>query len=95
VPELAQLVDAMLGRVAGDQRGIDGADGNARDPVRLQTGFAERGVHPGLVGTERPAALQHQRLAGVAHVFAAGCERVERLGGGTGFLLRWCRHAFI
>jgi hypothetical protein len=80
VPELAQPVDPVLGRVAGDQRGIDGADRDAGDPVRLQLGLAERGIHAGLVGTERPAALQHQGLAGLAHVFAAGRERVEGLG---------------
>jgi hypothetical protein len=71
MPELAQPVDPMLGRVARDQGRIDRADGDAGDPVRLQLGLAECGIHARLVGAERAPTLEHQGLAGLAHVFAA------------------------
>ncbi len=42
--------------VAGDDRGIDGADRDAGDPFRLEARVAERLEGTGLIGAERPAA---------------------------------------
>ena len=59
-PELAEAVHAGLRRIAGDDGGVDRADGDAGDPVGIDLGLGERGVDAGLVGAERAAALQHQ-----------------------------------
>ncbi len=59
-PEGFQLLDAVLGRIAGDDRGIDGADGNPGDPVRPDIVFMQDFEGAGLIGAERPAALEHQ-----------------------------------
>ena len=60
LPEGAQLVEPRLGRVAGDQRRVDRADGNPGHPLRLQVGFDQRLIDAGLERAERAAALQHQ-----------------------------------
>ena len=60
VPELLQPLDALVTLVAGDDRGVDGADRNTGDPFRLEIMVAQRLVGAGLIGTERTAALQHQ-----------------------------------
>ena len=59
-PEFAQRVHATFGRVAGDQRGVECADGNAGDPVGHDAGFMQALVDAGLVGAERAATLQYQ-----------------------------------
>ncbi|MNM97158.1 hypothetical protein D3C81_1096540 [compost metagenome] len=64
-PERAQLFDAALGRIAGNHRGIERADGNPRDPVRVDPAFGQALVHAGLVGAERAAPLQHQGAHGI------------------------------
>ena len=62
-PELAQPPDAALGRVAGDDGAVDGADGDAGDPGGGDAGRHQPLVHAGLIGAERAAALQQQRDA--------------------------------
>ncbi len=57
----ASRVHALVRRVAGDDRGVDCADRDARHPVRMQAMLRERLVGADMVGAERPAALQHQR----------------------------------
>ena len=52
--------DALIGLVAGDDRGIDRANRDAGDPFRLEPCVAQRLKGAGLVGAERAAALQHQ-----------------------------------
>ncbi len=59
-PEFVQARHALFGRIAGDQRGVDGADRGADDPVGLDPGFVQRLVNADLVGAEGAAALQHQ-----------------------------------
>ena len=49
-----------LGRVAGDDRSVDGADRDAGDPVGMKSGFGQRLVDACLIGAERAAALQKQ-----------------------------------
>ena len=63
VPKGLQLAQAVLGRIAGNDRRIDRADRNARNPVRLNAGFVHRLIDAGLIGAERAAALQHKRNA--------------------------------
>ncbi len=60
LPEFLEAIDALVGLVAGDDRGIDGADRDARDPFRFEPGAAQRLKGAGLIGAERAAALQHQ-----------------------------------
>jgi len=59
-PEFAQPVDPVVGRIARDDRGVDGADRYAGNPIRMNTGLAQRLVDSGLIGAKRAAALQHQ-----------------------------------
>ena len=61
LPEGAQLRDPLGRLVSRDDGGVDGADGDAGDPVGIDVGLGERLVDPGLVGPERTSALQHQR----------------------------------
>ena len=67
LPELAQTRDALLGRIAGDQRRVDRADRDSRDPIGMKIVLGERLIDPGLIGTERATALQHQH-----HLFEFG-----------------------
>jgi hypothetical protein len=60
LPELFQPVDAFLAFIAGDDRGVDGADRNARDPFRFEPGPAQRMKGACLIGAERAATLQDQ-----------------------------------
>ena len=48
-PEGAQAFETMLWRVAGDQRGVDGANRRADDPIRFDAGLVQRLVHANLV----------------------------------------------
>jgi hypothetical protein len=61
VPEGPQTLQAARRRVAGDQRGIQGADRGAGQPVGHDARLFERLVDAGLKGAERAAAAQHQR----------------------------------
>ena len=61
LPEFAEPGDAAARRVAGDDRGIDRADRDAGDPVDLDRGGVQRLVHARLIGSERTAALEHER----------------------------------
>jgi hypothetical protein len=63
VPEVAERGAALAGRVAGDEGGVDRTDRGAGDPARrdLLLGQCLEGTR--LVGTERAAALQHERDA--------------------------------
>jgi hypothetical protein len=81
LPELAQPLDPPLGRVAGDERGIDRADRDAGDPVGGVVHRRERLEHAGLVGAQRAAALQDED----ALVPARRCARAFF----TGRLLAW------
>ena len=63
IPELVQPLRALLGRIAGDQGGIDGADRDAGNPFGFEPRFRQALVHPGLIGAERAAALQHEHTA--------------------------------
>ena len=49
-----------MGRVAGDDGTIDGADRDAGDPVGMDVGFRQRLVDASLVCPQRTAALQKQ-----------------------------------
>lgn len=61
LPEFAQPFDAMFGRVARDQRGIECADRDAGDPVERNAGLVQPFEYAGLVSAERAAALQDER----------------------------------
>src|SRR5438034_59180 len=60
VAEVDQLIDAPLRRVAGDQRPVDGADGDSGDPAGCDPLGAQRLEHARLIRAERPAALKHE-----------------------------------
>ena len=59
-PELAQLGEPVLRLVAGDDGGVDRADRRSDQPVGLDAGLVQRLVDAGLVGAERPAALEDE-----------------------------------
>ena len=52
-------------RIAGDDRGIDGADRDAGNPFRLEIVVTQRLIGAGLIGAERAAALQDQHALGL------------------------------
>jgi hypothetical protein len=81
-PEFAQARHPVLPGVAGDDGAVDGADRDPRHPGRLDAGFQQPFVDPGLVGAERAAALQHERDAA-----ELGRTRLGRFVG--------CRCAFL
>src|SRR5258706_11900422 len=57
LPERAQPVDAPLRWIPGNQRAVDGADRDARDPVGMDAGLGQRLVDSSLIGAECAAAL--------------------------------------
>ncbi len=59
-PEAAQPGHALFRSIASDDSGIDGADGNARYPIRYVFRGSERFIDPSLVATEGAATLQHK-----------------------------------
>ena len=59
-PRIPSADRRAFARVAGDDRGIDGADRDACDPFRLEIKMAQRLIGAGLIGAERAAALQNQ-----------------------------------
>jgi len=95
-PEFLQPVEAMLGLVAGDQAGIDGADRGTDDPVRLDPAFVERLIDPRLVGAERTAALEHEDDLEWPRWIGFRCRPFSRICVGPGFrdiqhlCLRYC-----
>ena len=82
LPELAQPLDPLFRRVAGDERRIHGADRDSGDPVRQDVRSGKRLVHPALIGAERSPALEKQsdRLEGRRTGFAAIHRLARRLG---------------
>jgi hypothetical protein len=50
----------MLGFVTCDQAGIDRPDRGTDNPVRLDADFVQCLINAGLIGAERPTALEHQ-----------------------------------
>jgi hypothetical protein len=62
-PKLAQLGDACLPGIAGDDGGVDRPDRDARDPIGVEVGLGQCFVDARLVGTERAATLQQKRDA--------------------------------
>ena len=80
-PEALKFVQPVFRLIAGDDGGIDGADGDTGDPVRLQPGFVEGLVHASLVSAKCAAALQDKPNAVAA--FWAG-------DGGDGFAVALC-----
>ena len=62
-PELAQLGDACLSRIAGDDGGVDRPDRDARDPIGVEFGLGQCFVDARLVSTQRAATLQQKRDA--------------------------------
>ncbi len=62
-PEGPQLLNPFGRLVSGDDRGVDGANGDAGNPIWMNVGLRKGFVDAGLVGSERTAALQHQRNA--------------------------------
>jgi heme exporter protein A len=60
-PELAQLLDALLGPVARDDRAGDRADRCPRNDVRQIAALVQRFVSAGGVRTERIAACERER----------------------------------
>jgi hypothetical protein len=65
VPELPQARDALPGRIASDQGGVDGADGDAGHPVQIAVAFHQDCVDAGLAGAQGTSALEHQCLGGL------------------------------
>src|SRR5579875_3258284 len=80
VPEPAQPGGALVRRVAGDDRGVDGADRGAGDPVRMHAAFFERGAGARLIGAERRPSRQDQRAAlEPGQVLVGSCPRHDPL----------------
>jgi hypothetical protein len=59
-PERAKARNPVGGSVAGDDRCVDRADRDARDPVRRVLRVGERFVDSGLVASKSASALKHQ-----------------------------------
>ena len=59
-PELTQPFEPLVRRVTGDQGRIDGANGGADHPVRLDAALVQRVVDTPLVGAQGAAALKHK-----------------------------------
>src|SRR6266567_2411481 len=69
LPEFLETLDPLFTRIAGDDRGVDGADRDAGDPFRLEIEVTQGLIGAGLIGAERAAALQNKhalRLRGRA-----------------------------
>jgi hypothetical protein len=77
-PEFTQAIKSLVGRVAGDDAGIDGPARSADDPVGLDAGFVERLVDAALVGVECAAALE-----GEYHLARQGGRRLGLCGRGA------------
>src|SRR5262249_23473688 len=62
-PETPKLVDTPVGRVAGDNGGVDRANGYAGDEIRLDVCLMKGRMDARLISAERAAPLQNQRDA--------------------------------
>ena len=60
VPEGTHALDALLGRIAGNQGTVDGTHRYSGDPVRQVACLGHPFEHACLVRAECPASLQHQ-----------------------------------
>src|SRR5215471_5807793 len=86
-PEAAELRHTLGWMVTGDNGGVDSADGNAGDPIRVKVRFGERFIDPGLIGAQRATPLQQQsealegRPVGNSVRFAAPAKSSFSLGG--------------
>ena len=56
-PKFAQPIDSVIRRIACDDGGVDGADRYAGNPIRLNSGLAQRLVDAGLIGAKGAATL--------------------------------------
>ena len=72
IPEGAKLGHAFLGRVAGDQRGIDGPNRDTGDPVGMLVGIGEAFIDAALIGPQRTAALQDEDAFGIVQMGSHG-----------------------
>ena len=59
-PEFLETLDPLFARIAGDDRGVDGADRDAGNPFRLEIMVTQCLIGAGLIGAERTAALQNK-----------------------------------
>src|SRR5439155_2758391 len=69
LPEFLETPDPFFARIAGDDCGVDGADRDAGNPLRLEIEVTQCLIGAGLIGAERAAALQNKhalRLRGRA-----------------------------
>ena len=83
LPEGEQLLDPSLRRIAGDDGGIDCADGDAGDPMGHDAGLGQLLIDAGLIGAERAAALEHQHaFLGTLHRWFGGHSAAGRRPGG-------------
>ena len=55
-----QALYTALRRVAGNQSAVDGANGRAHRPIRLNACFVYGLVHPQLIGAKRTTVLKYQ-----------------------------------
>src|SRR6516165_7118533 len=60
LPEIRQSLQSLLWRIAGDQPGIDSANGCPNDPVGLDAGLVQCLVDTDLIRAERAAPLQDE-----------------------------------
>src|SRR5262249_1325172 len=58
LPKLAQRVDPLFRRIAGEDRRVDGADRDSGNPIGMQVGLGQRLINTSLVGAKRAAALK-------------------------------------
>ena len=59
-PEFLQPLQTIFGLVAGNEARVDGTDGRADDPVRLDAGLMQGLIDARLIGAERAAALKDE-----------------------------------
>jgi hypothetical protein len=68
-----------MGRIGCNNGTIDGSDGDAGDPVRMNVSFRQRLVDASLVCRQRTAALQKQGDALEWETVLMGCEVWSKL----------------
>ena len=73
IPKGMKLSNTPVRRVPGDDGGIDGADGNAGNPIGHDVRFMHGLIDAGLIGTECAAPLQHESDA-IASIRTAGVQ---------------------
>ena len=80
LPELLQGSQPVVRLVADDDRGVDGADGGADNPIRLDAGVVQRVIDARLERSERTSALQNE------HDLPIAGGNTRRLAGAACFL---------